>query len=68
MKPVLHLVSNENFNATEAASRPRMDDAALLDAYSVAVIETAEKISPSVVNIDIQHKAADPARNRSRRQ
>jgi S1-C subfamily serine protease len=66
MKPVLHLVSNENFNATEAASRPRMDDAALLDAYSVAVIETAEKISPSVVNIDIQHKAADPARNRSR--
>jgi S1-C subfamily serine protease len=66
MKPVLHLVSNENFNATEAASRPHMDDAALLDAYSVAVIETAEKISPSVVNIDIQHKAADPARNRSR--
>jgi S1-C subfamily serine protease len=66
MKPVLHLVSNETFNAMESASRPRMDDAALLDAYSVAVIETAEKISPSVVNIDIRHKAADRARNRSR--
>ena len=65
MKPALHLVSNENFSAMESAGRPRMDDAALLDAYSVAVIEAAEKISPSVVNIDIQHKAGDPARNRS---
>ena len=66
MKPALHLVSNENFSAMESASHPRMDDAALLDAYSVAVIEAAEKISPSVVNIEIQHKAGDPARNRSR--
>ena len=66
MKPALHLVSNENFSAMESASHPRMDDAALLDAYSAAVIEAAEKISPSVVNIEIEHKADDPARNRSR--
>ncbi|MCE3241230.1 MAG: HtrA2 peptidase [Deltaproteobacteria bacterium] len=66
MKPALHLVSNENFSAMESASHPRMDDAALLDAYSAAVIEAAEKISPSVVNIEIEHKAGDPARNRSR--
>ncbi len=66
MKPALQLVANGNFNATDSVNGPRIDDAALLDAYSVAVIETAEKISPSVVNIEIQHKAADPARNRSR--
>src|SRR5688500_11719160 len=65
MKPALHLVSNENFNATEPASRQPVNDASLLDAYSVAVIEAAETISPSVVNIEIQHKAADPARTRS---
>jgi S1-C subfamily serine protease len=66
MKPALHLVSNENFSAIESASRPHMDDAALLDAYSIAVIEAAEKISPSVINIEIQHKVGHPARNRSR--
>jgi S1-C subfamily serine protease len=66
MKSALHLVSNENFTPTSSANLPGTDDAALLDAYSLAVIETAEKISPSVVNIDVQHKAADPARNRSR--
>jgi hypothetical protein len=52
MKPALQLVSNENFTPTSSANLPGTDDAALLDAYSLAVIETAEKISPSVVNID----------------
>ena len=65
MKSALHLVSNEISSPAGSANRPRMHDAALLDAYSEAVIEAAEKISPSVVNIDIQHKAADPARTRS---
>jgi len=66
MKSALHLVSNENSNPNGSTNHPRMDDTALLDAYSEAVIEAAEKISPSVVNIEIQHKAADAARNRSR--
>jgi len=66
MKPTLHLVSNENSNPSGSANRPRMDDGALLDAYSEAVIEAAEIISPSVVNIEIQHKAAEPAQSRSR--
>jgi S1-C subfamily serine protease len=66
MKPTLNLVSNENFIPTNSANGSRLDDTALLDAYSVAVIAAAEKISPSVVNIEIQHKAADPGRNRSR--
>jgi S1-C subfamily serine protease len=66
MRPALHLVSNENFSPTASANAPTRDDVALLDAYSLAVIDAAEKISASVVNIDIQRKAADPARNRSR--
>lgn len=66
MKPTLNLVSNENFIPTNSANGSRLDDTALLDAYSVAVIAAAETISPSVVNIEIQHKAADPGRNRSR--
>ena len=67
MRPALHLISNENFSPTISANAPIRDDAALLDAYSVAVIDAAEKISPSVVNIEIQHEAADPAQSRSRR-
>jgi S1-C subfamily serine protease len=66
MKPTLNLVSNENFIPTNSANGSRLEDAALLDAYSVAVIAAAEKISPAVVNIEIQHKAADAGRNRPR--
>lgn len=66
MKSALHLVSNENLSPTSSPNPPRLDDAALLDAYSVAVIEAAEKISPAVVNIEIQHKPAAAGRHRSR--
>ncbi|MGH7928141.1 MAG: S1C family serine protease, partial [Candidatus Binatia bacterium] len=59
MKPKLHLVSNESFNPTRPGRGSRMDDTDLLDAYSLAVIQAAEKISPSVVNIEIRHKPAD---------
>jgi S1-C subfamily serine protease len=62
MKSALHLVSDENLNPAHPANGPRPDDSELLDAYSSAVIAAAEKISPSVVNIDVQQKAAGGAR------
>jgi len=56
MKPVLHLLSNENLNSESPGSAPTVDDADLLDAYSAAVVQASEKISPSVVNVEVQHQ------------
>jgi S1-C subfamily serine protease len=66
MKPALHLITNENYNPRIPVTTPQIDDAALLDAYSVAVIEAAERISPSVVNIEIQRKPAAAGKTASR--
>ena len=59
MKPALHLISNEIFTPKSPADGPRLNDADLLDAYSTAVIQVAEKINPSVVNIEIQQKPVE---------
>jgi S1-C subfamily serine protease len=45
----------------QRGSAGALDDAALLDAYSHAVVEASEKISPSVIKIDV----AQAARSRS---
>jgi S1-C subfamily serine protease len=56
-KKVLQLISNEAVRGGEARiiDVVHPSDADLLDAYSRAVINAAEKVSPSVVNIDV-HK------------
>jgi S1-C subfamily serine protease len=61
----LQLVSNSNF-APEGMSSPQHapnSDEKLLDAYSQAVMHVVEKVSPAVVNIDVQRQLKGMRRN-----
>ena len=53
---LVQLVSNDNFASQErpiVEVSPKNDDKLLLDAYSQTVIDVVEKVSPSVVYIDV---------------
>jgi S1-C subfamily serine protease len=55
MKAELRLIAATGASAGTRGGFGPLDDSELLDAYSAAVIQAAEKISSSVVNIEIQH-------------
>ncbi len=52
MKPMLRRVLDESDNYREQSGDSSASDGELLDAYSEAVAGAAEKVSPSVVNIE----------------
>ena len=56
MQPQLKLVAGEALPLLPATPVPPPDDTPLLDAYSEAVVGAVERVSPSVVKIDVEHK------------
>jgi S1-C subfamily serine protease len=61
MTPKLQLIALDTPDAPSGTSPERgVDDSALLDSYSAAVVAATQKISPSVVNIDIRQVVTGP--------
>lgn len=52
-------ISNEHIHRDDRRQFRKVDhDASLMDAYSLAVVSTTEKVSPAVVNIKVSQKTA----------
>jgi S1-C subfamily serine protease len=67
-KKILRLLSNEAVKGGEARALDAVhpSDGELLDAYSRAVISAAERVSPSVVNLDVRTNSRGRQGMRSR--
>lgn len=51
-------ISNQESYRSQSNNNSSPSDGALLDAYSAAVIEVVDKVSPTVVKIDVSHHQA----------
>ncbi|MGH9899141.1 MAG: S1C family serine protease [Pyrinomonadaceae bacterium] len=56
---------NHGSGSTSSTVRSETTDIELLDAYSQAVIQAAERVSPSVVNIEVKHLVRNRRQNGS---
>ena len=56
MKPELKLVRGEAQPAGPVKPGTPVDDARILDAYSEAVVGAVERVAPSVVRMDVEHR------------
>src|SRR5262245_53530941 len=57
----IELISHDGLGMAEPRSEQRASDDDLLDAYSRAVTGAADRVSPSVVNIDVHRRVDAPA-------